>query len=532
MKQLTCEMCGSTELVKQDGYFVCQTCGTKYSVEEAKKMMIEGTVDVSGSTIKVDTTADTQNNILNARRAMRKEDWIEAERYYNLAEQNDPSNIEAIFYSSYSKARSLMIESDHFKREHGLTVLRNCLSIIDENYRSGDISMITKISDDLIKLCQSSFVYKGIDENKLILIYQAFTDIHCSWMTSLINIAEGDCSEDEKHVIYTLVLKHYADVERLKINFNAIPSLDTYQSSHKARVWLVNNSDYGEKQYDYCANKEIKTLDDVHEIFIKLRDLAKASHPKSIELFNSFRQKYPFAGLLCPDRTYVDEYNNFKTVFVDAGASSSSLQKTISVNPRMECVHVTNHVPPFGKKFAYIKLDKIVAKASNKIELKINPTWDVEGTYKELKFTPEEYPEALKLFKLIGGLVRFLGNNKCELNLNPNSTPSTNYTPSTNSPPKTNVSSSGGGCYVATCVYGSYDCPEVWTLRRYRDDTLGSTWCGRLFIRTYYAISPTIVKWFGNTNWFKRLWKGKLDRMVGNLQAKGVASTPYEDKKW
>lgn len=53
MKQLTCEMCGSTDLVKQDSFFVCQTCGTKYSVEEAKKMMIEGTVDVQG-TVKVD----------------------------------------------------------------------------------------------------------------------------------------------------------------------------------------------------------------------------------------------------------------------------------------------------------------------------------------------------------------------------------------------------------------------------------------------------------------------------------------------
>ena len=41
MKQLTCEMCGSTDLVKQDGIFVCQSCGCKYSVEEAKKMMIE-----------------------------------------------------------------------------------------------------------------------------------------------------------------------------------------------------------------------------------------------------------------------------------------------------------------------------------------------------------------------------------------------------------------------------------------------------------------------------------------------------------
>lgn len=47
MKQLTCEMCGSTELVKQDGVFVCQTCGAKYSVEDAKQMMkdVERVVD-------------------------------------------------------------------------------------------------------------------------------------------------------------------------------------------------------------------------------------------------------------------------------------------------------------------------------------------------------------------------------------------------------------------------------------------------------------------------------------------------------
>ena len=89
---------------------------------------------------------------------------------------------------------------------------------------------------------------------------------------------------------------------------------------------------------------------------------------------------------------------------------------------------------------------------------------------------------------------------------------------------------SSGGCYIATSVYGSYDCPQVWTLRRFRDFTLAETWYGRAFIRTYYAISPTLVKWFGHTEWFKRMWKGKLDRMVANLNAEGVEDTPYEDK--
>ena len=85
---------------------------------------------------------------------------------------------------------------------------------------------------------------------------------------------------------------------------------------------------------------------------------------------------------------------------------------------------------------------------------------------------------------------------------------------------------------MATAVYGSYDCPEVWTLRRFRDDTLARTWYGRTFIRLYYAVSPTLVKWFGETKWFKKLWKPTLDKMVRKLNNKGVEFTPYNDRKW
>ena len=88
------------------------------------------------------------------------------------------------------------------------------------------------------------------------------------------------------------------------------------------------------------------------------------------------------------------------------------------------------------------------------------------------------------------------------------------------------------GCYVATAVYGSYDCPEVWTLRRFRDKVLAKTWYGRLFIRLYYAVSPTAVRLFGETTWFQDFWRGHLDTMVGNLQANGFESTPYQDRPW
>lgn len=85
------------------------------------------------------------------------------------------------------------------------------------------------------------------------------------------------------------------------------------------------------------------------------------------------------------------------------------------------------------------------------------------------------------------------------------------------------------GCYIATCVYGSYDCPEVWVLRRFRDNNLEQTLIGRIFVRIYYAVSPCLVRAFGNCQWFKRGWKGFLDKMVDYLMRHGVSSAKYSD---
>ena len=100
--------------------------------------------------------------------------------------------------------------------------------------------------------------------------------------------------------------------------------------------------------------------------------------------------------------------------------------------------------------------------------------------------------------------------------------------PSSNPP----VKSSSGGCYIATAVYGSYDCPEVWTLRRFRDFRLGVSWYGRLFIKLYYFVSPTIVKYFGQTKIFQTFWRKRLDKFVAKLHAQGVSEKPYTDKNW
>jgi len=96
-------------------------------------------------------------------------------------------------------------------------------------------------------------------------------------------------------------------------------------------------------------------------------------------------------------------------------------------------------------------------------------------------------------------------------------------------PPELKTSESGG-CYIATSVYGAYDCPEVWTLRRFRDDNLLKKWYGRLFVKIYYTFSPTLVKYFGDKELFKKLFKSRLDKLIKKLHENGVESTYYIDK--
>ncbi len=83
------------------------------------------------------------------------------------------------------------------------------------------------------------------------------------------------------------------------------------------------------------------------------------------------------------------------------------------------------------------------------------------------------------------------------------------------------------GCYIATCVYGSYNCPQVYALRRFRDYTLNRHWYGRLFIRIYYTISPSLVRTFGEKTFFKRVCKKILDKIVSFLYKKGIDDSFY-----
>lgn len=86
------------------------------------------------------------------------------------------------------------------------------------------------------------------------------------------------------------------------------------------------------------------------------------------------------------------------------------------------------------------------------------------------------------------------------------------------------------GCYIATAIYNSYNCPEVWTLRRFRDNILLECLFGKIFVRIYYFISPTVVKYLGETKIFNITFKFVLNKLVLYLNNNGFENTKYKDK--
>lgn len=214
MKQLTCEMCGSTNLVKEEGVFICQDCGCKYSIEEAKRMMVEGTVDVQG-TVKVDNSAFIQKYLANARRALEKEDWEEVEKYYNMVEQNRPNNMEAVFFSAYGKAMFSLTSSDFFRRKQVFNVLNKSISVINDYYEETDENkeeVIRRMAKYIKNMFTYTFVYDTSSDAKV------GTKLECSL---LLNAAKA---------AFVMELKQIAEVHNEPYLQELITDLESVQA--------------------------------------------------------------------------------------------------------------------------------------------------------------------------------------------------------------------------------------------------------------------------------------------------------------
>ena len=57
---MVCEICGSQKIKKENDVFICQECGTEYSLEEARKLLKEVDGEAS-SEINIVKVAREQN---------------------------------------------------------------------------------------------------------------------------------------------------------------------------------------------------------------------------------------------------------------------------------------------------------------------------------------------------------------------------------------------------------------------------------------------------------------------------------------
>ena len=504
MKAIKCEMCGSTDFVKEGGMYICQHCRTKYTVEEAKKLMVEGTV-------KIDKSDELKNLYELARRARNDGNGENAMMYYQQILGMAPSDWEANFYTTYYRAYNCKIA----EIASAAQLVDNCedtvLSLVKENVTDEEelAAVIEQLSDDIndIALMLSNAAtseYEGTDYE----IRHDFLDGYIQEMFACFGILYdygdkliqyfGDkfcldaCVSWENAIdIHVIPLKYLA---------NAMPNI-TQIAEYLDKIQRYEPDNYKTTFYVAVLNA------------IYLPERSRPEFPaKMTEATDKF-----FAALAAINTESLQDYavKDFQEKFLKLESVVSSMigyyrsylnkEATDRIAMRDGAVKGYNLFYYYGKKLlsSYGNRYKAYALDVLKKGVLLHKNFlDTVHTEKAL-WAKEKAP-----FDEINVYIK------------------------QQDPSYVIVTANSSGCYVATCVYGNYDCPEVWTLRRFRDDTLGATWYGRAFIRTYYAVSPTLVRLFGDTKWFKRIWKGTLDRMVNRLSAKGVANTPYVDREW
>ena len=78
--------------------------------------------------------------------------------------------------------------------------------------------------------------------------------------------------------------------------------------------------------------------------------------------------------------------------------------------------------------------------------------------------------------------------------------------------------SPSSGCFIATAAYGTPFAEEIDVLRNWRDDFLEASYPGRLFIRTYYSLSPPVADNISESDGKRRIVRTALGPIVKVLK--------------
>lgn len=227
MKRLTCEMCGSTDLIKDGGVFVCQTCGCKYSIEEAKKMMVEGVVQVEG-TVRIDNSDKVETYREMAINAYNSGNTAESYKYFLKVLEIDPTDYQSIFYKGMCQGWETTLARPRVGEAVAAyqQAVRHIPNEIAQRVKEVFISDLTRLMSawfnkaqeryfDVSDFYQSNrdiiYDYRGVGE-KVVKYIDGFLDVVLSSkITALIeSVGELYCSACEAVCSYAQIYTDYS----------------------------------------------------------------------------------------------------------------------------------------------------------------------------------------------------------------------------------------------------------------------------------------------------------------------------------
>lgn len=442
--------------------------------------------------------------VLSIAELLKSKDMIEMLKFTIKKIGNDYDNNGITLLKLYSKIASLYDPQELLDMSEFINRMMN--KYLDfyavTNFNGSEILEIAELLSKAYNVLQTklnnsttqinylkNFDNEDIEYGKLLSDFMASTSEE--WITTYklkLNKVKSDCTAEN---IYSLV-EHFMSAkpsDKIKIFFGKV--LLKFTTFEQEFAWLAK------------CHKEVN--DDP--------DNARAADPRDID---EIIAKYYWLVYLSEDIN-VDLFNNIRNISFDVLARFNRLVSSIGpytpdyirIGVRERLSNALNSIPRdfyFGDK----RVEHAISLYGGKCTSSVSKSSDYIDRY-DLLFTGTKNSK--------------YGRYKYEHPLSSYKSSNSSRSSSVN-----RTSSSSGGCYIATSVYGSYDCPQVWILRRYRDYYLDEHWWGRCFIKIYYTISPTLVKWFGKTRWFKKLFKGFLDKKLQKLKNKNYEDTPYNDK--
>lgn len=165
-------MCEGTEFAKQDGVFVCQSCGTKYSVEEAKKLMVEvegettpAAVVASAPTMQVavQNTAQIDSLMKLAYSSFESKNYEQAENFCNQVIAIDDRHYEA--WKLKGEAINWQITSSNPRILEAFNCVMTAYRSLDEDGKTAKKEEILKTVKSLLE-SEISFQLNQLDNDR------------------------------------------------------------------------------------------------------------------------------------------------------------------------------------------------------------------------------------------------------------------------------------------------------------------------------------------------------------------------------